>query len=137
MEIDNSKKFIISNITSDEIHCDKATLKWKSRNKSIDDKIQEINSQLDNLEMTPRNSVRIQALNNAKESLAIPMPSPKTKEIIGKILNKPEEVAPKKKRGRPPKNKEVSNDVVTTNEKTDNNKSPERGYLLRLQNRKN
>jgi hypothetical protein len=81
LEIDNSKIFIISNITSDEIHCDKATLNWKSRNKSIDDKIQEINSQLDNLEMTPRNSVRIQALNNAKESLVIPMPSPKTKKI--------------------------------------------------------
>ena len=82
-------------------------------------KVKEIDSQLEKLELssTSRNSIHIQALNNAKESLIIPMPSPKTKEMIGKILNKPEEMPTKKKRGRKQKNKEATgNDGVTTND---------------------
>ncbi len=64
------------------------------------------------------------------------MPSQKTKEIIGQILNKPSEVTTKNKRGRKPKKKEsTSTGDDNTNDAQVGEKSPEKRYSLRQRKR--
>ena len=61
----------MSNVTEDKAYCDRSIQNWKNRNMSNEDKIKEIDSQLEMLELNTRNSIRMQALSNAKESLII------------------------------------------------------------------
>ena len=116
---ENESHFVVSSKEEDKSYHERSLRKYNNRNKSVQEKVDELNSQMLSMSI---NQVKKTAISAQIESISIPSGTAEAEAIVEKVLNEDNNVNTKKKqRGRPPKNESAAkkhNSIETDNLKT-------------------